>query len=133
VASILVGVAAAAVAYAAGYASERVAFGHTIASFQGVAFPLVDADMGVDAARLAIRDLAAGLVDIGDLQELSDATGAAVGAASQAASTAVTAAVNTLGGHGYLTDHPVERFYRDAAFLAAIDFDPLATEWSAAC
>jgi alkylation response protein AidB-like acyl-CoA dehydrogenase len=132
VASILVGVAAATVAYAAAYASDREAFGRTIASFQGVAFPLVDAEMGVEGARLAIRDLAAGLADLDDPQELADATGAAVGAASQAASAATVTAVNTLGGHGYLTDHPVERSYRDIAFLAAIDFDPFATEWSSA-
>ena len=36
-----------------------------------------------------------------------------------------TTGVNTLGGHGYLADHPQERHYRDATALAVIDFDPL--------
>jgi alkylation response protein AidB-like acyl-CoA dehydrogenase len=33
-------------------------------------------------------------------------------------------AVQTLGVHGIIADHPVERWYRAAATLAAIDFDP---------
>lgn len=141
VASILIGTADAAIRYAAGYASDREAFGRPIAGFQGVAFPLVDAEIAVDAARLAIWDLAAGIergtdaryLDARylDAHYLAEATAAAVAAAAQAGSVGTAAAVNTLGGHGYLTDHPVERWYRDAAVLAAIDFDPLLTDWSA--
>jgi hypothetical protein len=36
--------------------------------------------------------------------------------------------VNSLGGHGYLQDHPVERWYRAATTLSAVDFDPLALD-----
>ena len=131
IASILVGVGAAAVRYAAHYASGREAFGRTIAAFQGVAFPLVETEMAIEAARVAIRDLAADVEHIDDAVALASRTGEAVAAAAHAASVATTTAVNTLGGHGYLTDHPVERWYRDVAVLAAIDFDPLLTEWSA--
>jgi alkylation response protein AidB-like acyl-CoA dehydrogenase len=141
VASILIGTADAAIRYAAGYAADREAFGRPIAGFQGVAFPLVDAEIALDAARLAIWDLAAGIdrapdpryadPSYADPRYLAEATSAAVAAAAQAGAVGTAIAVNTLGGHGYLTDHPVERWYRDAAALAAIDFDPLLTEWSA--
>ena len=132
VASIGIGVGAASVAYAADYASNREAFGRTIADFQGVAFPLADADTAVDAARLTIQDLVAEINGLDDPHRLADDTTRAVAGASHAATLATATAVNTLGGHGYLTDHPVERWYRDAAALAMIDFDPLLTDWSAA-
>ena len=131
VASILLGTADAAIGYAARYASEREAFGRPIAACQGVAFPLVDAEIGVEAARLAVQDLAADGDRIDDPVLLAERTAVAVAAVTQAAAVATATAVNVLGGHGYLTDHPVERWYRDAAALAAIDFDPLLTDWSA--
>jgi alkylation response protein AidB-like acyl-CoA dehydrogenase len=33
--------------------------------------------------------------------------------------------VQTLGGHGFIREYPVERWYRSAAVLTAMDFDPL--------
>ena len=50
VASILLGVGEAAVRYAADYASSREAFGQPIANFQGVSFPLADAEIALDGA-----------------------------------------------------------------------------------
>jgi alkylation response protein AidB-like acyl-CoA dehydrogenase len=41
---------------------------------------------------------------------------------------ATRSAINTLGGHGFLTDHPVERWFRAAVTLAAVDFDPLLAD-----
>lgn len=130
VASSAIGTGAAAVRYAADYATSREAFGHPIAEYQGVAFPLVDATIALDAARLAVQDLATDLDELSHPAEIVTRTGAAVSAASRAATGAAVVGVNTLGGHGYLTDHPVERWYRDAAVLAALDFDPLSSDWS---
>lgn len=130
VASILLGVGEAAVQYAANYASSREAFGQPIANFQGVSFPLAEAEIGLDGARLAVQDLAAEIDLLDDPDKLADRTSAVIAAATQASTVATVTAVNTLGGHGYLADHPVERWYRDAAVLAAIDFDPMLTDWS---
>ena len=58
VAAIAVGTAAHAIDYAARYATERVAFGNPISAFQGVAFPLAEARMRIDAARLEISEIA---------------------------------------------------------------------------
>ena len=130
VASVLLGIGEAALRYAAHYASSREAFGRPIADFQGVAFPLVESEIALDSARLGVRDLAneADLYDDPDL--LASRTSEVVAAVGQAGTVATVTAVNTLGGHGYLADHPVERWYRDAAVLAAIDFDPALIDWS---
>lgn len=130
VASILLGVGEAAVRYAADYASSREAFGHPIADFQGVSFPLVESEIALDSARLAVRDLAAEADFFDDPGMLADRTSSVIAGATQAATVATVTAVNTLGGHGYLADHPVERWYRDAAVLAAVDFDPTLIDWS---
>lgn len=130
VAAVSVGLAAEAIEYASAYATERKAFGNSIAAFQGVAFPLAEASIGVDSARLALWDQAARLDQVDSPTALASATADAVARAGRAAQEATVIAINTLGGHGYLTDHPVERFYRDAGMLAAIDFDPLADNWA---
>lgn len=130
VASILLGVGEAAVRYAADYASSREAFGQPIANFQGVSFPLVEAEIGLDSARLAVRDLAADVDQLDDPDRLANHTSVVVAAVTQAGTLSTVTAVNTLGGHGYLADHPVEQWYRDAAVLAAIDFDPMLIDWS---
>jgi len=130
VASILLGVGEAAVQYAADYASTREAFGQPIADFQGVSFPLVEVEIGLDGARLAVQDLANDIDFVDDADKLADRTSSVIAAATHAGTVATVIAVNTLGGHGYLADHPVERWYRDAAMLAAVDFDPMLTDWS---
>ena len=52
VAAMAVGVARAALEYAAGYSAQRVQFGRPIGQNQGVAFMLADMQASVDAARL---------------------------------------------------------------------------------
>lgn len=39
-------------------------------------------------------------------------------------------AINSLGGHGYLEDQTVERYYRGATMSTAINFDPLDEPWT---
>jgi acyl-CoA dehydrogenase len=124
-AAIAIGAGTAALRYAARYSTEREAFGQPISSYQGVVFPLSEAEIALDAARYAIWDLAARLDAADDPVRLAEQTGHAVAAANRAARAATVAGVNTLGGHGFLTDHPVERWYRAAGTLAALDHDPL--------
>jgi alkylation response protein AidB-like acyl-CoA dehydrogenase len=124
-AAVAVGTGMAALRYAAEYATTRCAFGQPISSYQGVSFPLAQADMDLKGARAAILDLAFRLGDAADPVALARETGQVVAAATKAALSATVTGVNTLGGHGYLTDYPVERWYRAAGMLAAIDNDPL--------
>jgi len=129
-ASAALGAGQRAVEYAAKYATERVAFGVPIASFQGVSFPLAEALMRLDAARLELNDLALA-VEEGSPDGTEDRTAQAVGYATESAVQATRDAVQTLGGHGFIEDHPVELWYRSTAALASLDFDPARTPFAA--
>lgn len=130
-AALAVGCGQRAVDYAADYATGREAFGRSIAAFQGVAFLVADAQMQLDAARLEIWDVAS-RIDDGELADIERATTRCVNYAGQIAASVARDAVQVLGGHGFITDHPVERWYRQAATLAAIDFDPSGSAFAPA-
>ena len=118
-----------AVDYASNYATERVAFGRPIAAFQGVSFLMAEALTRIAAVRLDLLDAAA-QIDCGTVAE--DAVTWAVNYATAAATQATRDAVQVLGGHGFITDHPVELWYRAAAALAALDFDPACSSFDPA-
>ncbi|WUR60166.1 acyl-CoA dehydrogenase family protein [Micromonospora chokoriensis] len=106
------GVARAAYEYSLDYAKDRVQFGRPIIENQAVAFTLADMRMEIDAARLLVwraswmgrnnRPFTAGE---GSMSKLK---------ASEVAVSVTEKAVQLLGGAGFLRDHPVERWYRDA-------------------
>lgn len=106
-----VGLARAAAEYAARYAAGRKAFGQPIAQFQAIAFLAAEMAMEVEAAR-ALTWRAAWLWDTG--KDAAVAAAQALMQASQAAMFCTDNAVQTLGGHGYVDDHPVEKWMRDA-------------------
>jgi hypothetical protein len=126
-AAIAIGCARASLEFARRYATERIAFGRPIAAFQGVAFPLADQDMAVDAARLELWEVARAVEESGDIALIERLTANAIAHASDAALQATRDGVQTLGGHGFIADYPIERWYRCAAALASIDFDPAAS------
>ncbi|HEY6594389.1 MAG TPA: acyl-CoA dehydrogenase family protein [Asanoa sp.] len=107
-----IGVARAAYEYALDYAKTRVQFGRPIIENQAVAFALADMRMEIDAARLLVwraawmgrnnRPFDAGE---GSMSKLK---------AGEVAVAVTEKAVQILGGAGFLRDHPVERWYRDA-------------------
>lgn len=130
-ASVALGVATAALTYAAEYASEREAFGQSISAFQGVSFPLAEVDLSIDAARLHTWALLSTLDQTTDSAALDLAVSEVVALATATAVRAAVVGVNSLGGHGFLMDHPQERAYRDAGVLAALDFDVLRSNWNA--
>jgi alkylation response protein AidB-like acyl-CoA dehydrogenase len=130
-AALQLGAGQRAVDYASKYATERTAFGKPIAAFQGISFPLAEAQMRLAQLRLEIEE-AASRLDADDFQDHSDAVSAALAYAAEIAPEAARTGVQTLGGHGFIKDHPVEIWYRSAAALSALDFDPLATSFAAA-
>ena len=117
-AAMAVGVARAAYEYARDYAKERKAFGVPIATKQAIAFMLAEMAIEVDAARLLVWD-AASRLDKGDaaLKESYQARNYA----AQAALTITDNAVQVLGGHGYIREHPVELWLRNARGLAVVE------------
>ena len=112
-----VGCARAAFEHARRYAEERTAFGKPIGHFQAIAFLLADMAMEIDGARLltwrACRALDRGAADA----ERSLAQAAAQ--ARDMLAFVTSNAVQILGGAGYVQDHPVEKWMRDARVLAA--------------
>ena len=121
--AMAVGQARASLEYASQYATEREAFGKPIGAFQAIAFKVADMAIEVDAARMAVWR-AAWQLDNGTatLADVSEAVG-------QALHTAVLCGddgVQILGGHGYIQDHPVEKWFRDAVTLSVFDAPDLA-------
>src|SRR5687767_3243043 len=106
------GVARAAYEYALEYAKGRVQFGRPIIENQAIAFALADMKTEIDAARLLVwraawmgrnnRHFEAGE---GSMSKLK---------AGEVAVSVTERAVQILGGAGFLREHPVERWYRDA-------------------
>ncbi len=111
IAAQAVGIAEAAFRYAARYASERTTFGKPIAEHQTIAFKLAEMQTKIRAARLLTHE-AAWMKDQG--MPHGEAGARAKLFASVAANEVTYDAVQVLGGQGYMKDHPVERYYRDA-------------------
>jgi acyl-CoA dehydrogenase len=112
VAAQALGIARAALEYATEYANRREAFGAPIIDNQGVAFPLADLATRIDAARL-LTWRASWMAATGVPFERGEGSMAKL-AASEAAVATTERAIQTMGGWGYITDHPVEKWYRDA-------------------
>ena len=111
IAAQAVGIAEAAFRYAKQYATGRTTFGKPIAEHQAIAFKLADMQTKIRAARLLVYE-AAWMKD----REMphGEAGARAKLYASQVANKVTYEAVQILGGRGYMKDHPVERYYRDA-------------------
>ena len=113
-----VGVARAAYEYARDYAKERHAFGEPIASRQAIAFMLAEMAIDIDATRLMAWEAA------WKLDRNEDATKEASLAKMYADDMAISVtnnAVQVLGGHGYIRDHPVELWFRNGRGFATFD------------
>ncbi|KAJ9152130.1 Acyl-CoA dehydrogenase NM domain-like protein [Pleurostoma richardsiae] len=112
------GLGYAAVAKAATYARERVVFQRPIGMNQGIAHPLADAYMHLEAAKLATYH-AARLYDESKTEpsirqdDVGVAANSAKYLAAEAAFTACERAVLTHGGMGYAAEYDVERWFRE--------------------
>jgi alkylation response protein AidB-like acyl-CoA dehydrogenase len=113
-----VGLAQAALDAAADYAGQRVAFGRTIDEFQGVSFLLADAATQIAAAR-QLYLYAARRKDAG--KNFSTEAAMAKLASTDMAMQVTTDMVQVLGGAGYVEDHPLERYMREAKVLQIVE------------
>jgi acyl-CoA dehydrogenase len=118
VAASALGIAQAAFEHAVQYANEREAFGKPIMARQGVSFLIADMGMRIEAARALVWracDAANRGEDIGLVGSYAKAF------ASDVAMQVTTDAVQVLGGAGLSSDHPVERWMRDAKVLQIVE------------
>jgi alkylation response protein AidB-like acyl-CoA dehydrogenase len=93
------------------YCNDRVAFGEPITNRQSVAFMIGDIAIETDALRLCVWRAAA-LAERGS-ERAAAAVALARRQAAAKASKIGSDGVQLLGGHGYIAEHPVERWYRD--------------------
>ena len=112
VAAQAVGIAQGATDYAAAYARERKQFGQPINEFQGIQFKLADMETKTAAARELLYKACAKI----DRHEPDRGKYSAMAKlfASDTAMDVTIEAVQILGGYGYVSEYPVERFMRDA-------------------
>ncbi len=137
-AGVACGMARAAFEYAMDYAKERIAFGRPIASYQGIAFMVSEMAMKLDAARLLLWRAATSWDRMGEdvgiplagIQhphpydpnsspwlELVRESESAQHQAVEIAKSATIDAVQIMGGAGFMQDHPVEMWMRNAAAM----------------
>jgi acyl-CoA dehydrogenase len=115
-AALAVGVANAAFEYSKNYAKEREAFGVKIAQKQAIAFMLAEMRTEIEAIRLLTWE-AAWKLDNGREDAVNEAYLASTGAADMALMV-TDRAVQILGGHGYIREHPVEMWLRNGRGFA---------------
>ena len=114
IAAEALGIGRAALRRAVDYANERVVFNRPIGKNQGVAFPLAEAKMRLDAAELMIRK-ASWLIDNG--QPCGSEANMAKWLAADASFFTADRAMQTHGGFGYATEYHVERYWREARLM----------------
>ena len=117
-AAMAAGVSKASYEYAREYVKERVQFGEPISHRQAVAFMVAEMAYETDALQLMAWK-AASMLESG-----KDARREAYLARFFAVDTAIKITdygVQLLGGHGFIRDHPVERYCRNGRGFANID------------
>jgi len=111
IAAQAVGIAQASLDAAVRHARTRVQFGKPIADLEAIRWMIADMATEIEAARL-LTHRAARLTDLGK-KHTKEASMAKLFAASTAVE-ATRRALQIHGGYGYMTDLPLERYYRDA-------------------
>lgn len=96
------------------YSTERHQFGRPIKAFEGVSFKIADMAMKLEAGR-ALTLTAARMYDRGE--KITKEASIAKLYTTEAAIQITNDALQILGGQGYTTDYPIERFLRDARLM----------------
>jgi alkylation response protein AidB-like acyl-CoA dehydrogenase len=108
--ALAVGTAQGVLDYVIPYVKDRTAFGEPIANRQAVAFTVANMAIELDGMRLATYR-AASRADQG--LSFSREVSLARRLSAERGMTIGSDGVQMLGGHGYVKEHPVERWYRD--------------------
>lgn len=111
IAAQMIGIAQGALACGIQYSKERVQFGKSISSFQGIQFQIAELATEVEAARLMVYN-AARLKDAG-LDFIKEAAMAKY-FASQVAEKVASQVIEIYGGFGFTKEYPAEKYFRDS-------------------
>jgi alkylation response protein AidB-like acyl-CoA dehydrogenase len=116
--AVMLGVSRAVLDYCVPYAKDRVAFDEPIAKKQAIAFRLSDMHIEQEAMRLMVWKAAS------TLEKGLEATRSAHLTRSYCAEKSLWVTDNgiqTLGGHGFIREHPVEMWFRNARTLGVLE------------
>lgn len=112
--ALLVGLSRIAHEYSLRYALQRVAFGQPIAKHQALSFMIADMSTLLAASRLILWQAVYEFdKEDRDIDKTKDLVKEAFLGACEVAAQVSSDAVQILGGHGYIKDHPVEKWMRD--------------------
>ena len=114
IAAQAVGIGEACLAQSIAKAKNRKQFGRPIAEFEAIQWMVADMSTEIDAARLLMFRAASMRAKNPEDARLTLAASMAKLFASEASNRAAYDALQIFGGHGYLTEYPVERLFRDA-------------------
>ena len=117
-AAVITGLSRAVIEYAIPYAKEREAFDQAIAQKQGIAFKLAEMHIETESMRWLTWKAAS------QLEQGRDALKSSHHARAYAAAQGMWVAdqgVQVLGGHGFIREHPVEMWYRNARTLGVLE------------
>ncbi len=116
-----IGLAEGALMYAVEYVQQRRAFERTIADFQGIQWKIAELATEIEAARL-LTYRAAWMADRGQYtKEWVPYLSMAKSYATELAVKVSGEALQLLGAAGYMEDHPLELYYRDAKQLTIVE------------
>jgi alkylation response protein AidB-like acyl-CoA dehydrogenase len=116
--AMAVGTSQAVLDYVVPYVNSRVAFGEPVSNRQAVAFLAADMALEIEGMRL-LTHRAAALADRGK-PVAPVATLARMLCASKGVKIG-SDGVQLLGGHGFVKEHPVERWYRDLRAIGVFE------------
>lgn len=112
------GISRASFEYARDYSKERLQFGEPIAHRQAVAFMVAEMAYEVDAMRLMTWKAASTLEAGKDAKRDAYLSKLYAGEMTMKIT---DYGVQILGGHGFVRDHPVERYYRNGRGIAVLE------------
>jgi alkylation response protein AidB-like acyl-CoA dehydrogenase len=116
--ALAVGTSQAVLDYVTPYVKEREAFGEPVAHRQSVAFMVANIAIELQAMRL-LTYKAAGRAAAG--KDFSKAVALAREACAHKGMQIGLDGVQLLGGHGFVKEHPVERWYRDLRAVGVME------------
>ena len=117
-AAAAMGMAQGALERAVEYAKNREAFGVKIGKLQAISHKLAEMSTKVETARLAVYKAAWGI----DKNKIDrKMCSIAKWYAGRVAVEVADAAIDIMGGHGYMLENDVERFYRDAKSMELVE------------
>ncbi len=116
--ALAAGTAKAVLDYVVPYVNEREAFGEPVSHRQGVAFQVADIAIELEGMRLVMLRAAARAEqgkpyarEVALARKLATDKGMWIGSTG----------VQLLGGHGFIKEHPVERWYRDLRAIGVME------------